>query len=301
MIQPGESLAPVLGQTGKGFSVKDIITGGSFSEEAAAFGNRLFSENQSGTDTLLALIYSHSLTPQTDQGITYLLMRVSFFAGGADSFRYLYTADSFYEAYTSKHEDTWRTMLNITWLNNFRRAASLASSGTAERYTIREAFNRPETIKRRLPVYNTDRYPTGIYFTRAEFLNLKPGLTAFKEWDNGETNAYPHSYYRLLENGQRGQQIDEQDYYAVFNGKRWYKAGQSGLYQMHFIDGDFYFTAPMDGLKGKEAATMQTGALASLLSAGITAISNEARVKNNKTTVVKRKVRLDAETGRYIP
>jgi len=301
VVELRENHPQIFIQGGRGLGKEDVLTERTFSDEITAFGNRLLSRKDSGNDTLLVLLYRQTISLGKENGIVGLRMVVSFFEGGDNSYKYLYTADSFYEAYDRKPHNMWSSMLNTAWYNNFAMAAKLGGQNpSGKSYSLAAAVNRPQTLKLDLPVYNTTHYPTGIYFTREEFLNLKPGLSAFIEEGNGDENPYPHIYYQKLEGGKRGPRIEGQSYYAVYNGKRWYKAGLYGLYQMHFIAGDFYFNAPITGLKGKETEQPQIGLVGGLLAAGINSLVNESRVANNKHNITIKSVRLDAETGRYI-
>jgi|GEM_PF-1159962 len=225
------------------FSIKKLVTADSFSTELAKFGENLVRKISPKADNTL-LIVLHQL--YVEGNIKGLVSTIYFDAdyylstpyGG---YQLLFTVDKLNEVKTTDV----RRDVNLLFSHLFYMVANakVALPKKDSLYTEVQAANRIADIKKQFPVYNTTNYKVGVYYTLEQFLNNAPGDTVFKEDDHYvKIGNSPHFYY-VDKKGWRNGRISEKDFFAVYNGERWFKSTSDGSFGMEKDGDDFYFKA----------------------------------------------------------
>lgn len=139
-------------------------------------------------------------------------------------------------------------------------------------YTLREIVKKDSTDKRRIKVYNVERYAEGLYYNYESFKNQKPDKHIFVETKkNGKISCVKtNDINNVLV------KVDPKTIYSiVYNGKP-YIATKYDYYPLEKWEDDFYFTGrvkePVTSEEVRDATIMlgaAGGLLASIPSTGI--------------------------------
>lgn len=111
----------------------------------------------------------------------------------------------------------------------------------ARSFTLSEddARNRRERIKDQYPVY-AGNFKKGIYYTVDQFLANTPADTAIVvNEDYIDERRRLYYYYHKNEKGKAGKKIHVEEFFAIYDGKRWHAGGEHGKKKMLFENGAF--------------------------------------------------------------
>jgi len=227
-----------------------MVTEESFGNSIASFGIHLLRKTGiSNTKTLLIILHQFDVQDHMKGDVVSIYINAEYYLNSGDNkYKLLFVIDDFNESKTRNI----KAEINRMFYSYFDSASSqnFLENNESKLYTEQEAGNRIETLKRQYPVYNTDNYKVGVYYTLEQFLNNNPGDTLFREDDHYVKIGDSPKFYYVDKRGWRNGRISEKDFFAVYNGKRWFKSTADGSFGMDKINGDFYFKGQKKGLSG---------------------------------------------------
>lgn len=225
------------------FNTKLLVTEKPFADELAEFGENLVRKIAPRADnTLLIVLHQFQVESNVKGFVTTLYLDADYYLSTPlGGYQFLFTVDNLTEVKTTDV----RRDINILFAHLFNEAANIKVTLPPKDsiYTQAQAANKLADIKKQLPVYNTSNYKVGVYYTIDQFLNNTPGDTLFKEDDHYVKIGNSPKFYYVDKRGWANGRISEKDFFAVYNGKRWFKSTKDGSFGMDKIDDDFYFKA----------------------------------------------------------
>ncbi|MBS1690063.1 MAG: hypothetical protein JSS96_15140 [Bacteroidetes bacterium] len=270
------------------FSIKKLVTADSFSIELEKFGEHLVRKvNPKADNTLLIVLHQLSVEGNIKGMVSTIYINADYYLSTPyGGYQLLFTVDKLNEVKTT---DVRRDM-NLLFSHLFYTIANatVAQPKRDSIYTETQAANRIADIKKQFPVYNANNYKVGVYYTLEQFLNNTPGDTLFKEDDHFvKIGNSPHFYY-VDKKGWRNGRISEKDFFAVYNGERWFKSTSDGSFGMEKDGDDFYFKAERKSINGyTNSPFMTVGYLAGGIVVGAIVDVVDATVASSVTTLEK--------------
>ncbi len=295
-----------------------ITTATPLSQSLRHFGLQLIRNHAPAQNSTLLVVLRHlSVAPQTSDAVNTVYADADFYTGTEGSYRYLFTADSFYESRCIAGKDVWESQLEQIWFRYFDKASGAVpdKADSPSYYTVQAALSHRADLLKAFPAYNASVYPEGVYLTRESFLMLRPDFPRFKQWTNRDNIAHPYTFFRTTDKGKHGSRLEDSTFYAVYDGHHWYKSGGNSTYTISFEEGDFYFKGSLEGLRGHTsqqgtfiAAGIAGGLVGVILvsaAGGLTHALNNAQdkklFKKDPTTLNLYRIRLDVLHNRYVP
>ncbi len=221
-----------------------LVTDSSFQTSLDIFLNRHFVNANSNADTLLFVIrnlYIEHKPANTDLGTIYI--HADFYRGRNDKYYPLHHIDSFYQlegrtsiGLLSKLDERLCAYTNHALADSIYNTSATPISSQAATSIVADT-------KSKYPLYTTETYKRGVYMNWQEMLMQTPAVTDFKMvYDDALDNATPGPYL-LNKKGERGERIKPNNYYAVYDGRKWHKSAPYGFATISYIKGDFYIDA----------------------------------------------------------
>jgi len=268
----------------KGVVKRNLTTADSFSNAIAAYGTSLTRDwRYTDKNELLVLLYQFELQHHISGAVSTVYIYAAYFIGDeTGKYQHLFTVDEFFESADMEPEEE----INKLFFDFFQTAsiAHLAMPGKVEAYTLQQAINRLSDLKTKYAVYNTTAYKKGVYYTLEQFLNNTPGDTDFIESDHYLRIGNSPTFFHTTERGGKGPVLKEKDFFAVYNGERWFKSTPHGNFGMRKDGDDFVFKSELKGIDGYRAFSVSGSIIAfGVVGAIVSSAANKAAVRKYDT------------------
>ncbi len=196
-------------------------------------------------EELIMVLYQFELQDRPDAGeVGTFCFSADFFRGENGQYKFVASVDSFYEVRSSF--DVTKTLIGNTQkkLSSILGyyASQSADINANKLYSPEQLKNKRSDDKLLYPIYNTTEYKKGVYYTCNDFLNNKPDEVPIVKWaySSGADNV-THFYYQD-NRGKRGSRIEDNAFFAIYDGKEWWVSDLSTARHLKYADGDFYAT-----------------------------------------------------------
>ncbi|MBA3827604.1 MAG: hypothetical protein H0X33_01575 [Taibaiella sp.] len=212
--------------------IRQLVTALPLSAELKIFGNAITKTiRYKEAHTLLIMLHNLEIHGNASGDVSTLYFNAEYYLSTADTarYQYLFAIDTFIEKKNISITHDFSDYLFYTF--NLAANAPVPSLKAAT-YTSDEAIGRLRGLTTCYSVFQTIQYRRGVYYTKEQFLNNTPGDTLFKEEDHFVSIGNSPHFYHLTERGRKGNMISTEDFYAVYNGDRWYKSTPQGNYGM---------------------------------------------------------------------
>lgn len=262
-----------IGYTRNGaFNAKhQLVTALPLNEELATFVNDKLDSADKGDGQLLVVLNDFMIEdrPTGDELGTFYL-NCYFFSGHDDQYRYAGTIDQITEC-ASKWDVTKKLIKRIQYevWNIFQSLANDTPLHFSEQiYTEAQARDFMNLEHEAYPIYKTEIFKKGVYFTMEDFLNHHPCDTPFVERVFQTDGGSSHYFYYENKKGKKGDKIKKA--FAIYNGKDWYTSDVDRAVKMKFEYGNFYTRKYFSGLKADNTTAVMgamfgvVGALATM-------------------------------------
>ncbi|MBS1773390.1 MAG: hypothetical protein JST82_11060 [Bacteroidetes bacterium] len=262
-----------------------------------------------GTGELIFVVYNLSLEDRPDGTETgTLYFDADVFRDQDGKYKFLNKIDSFYEARATL--DVSNKLVKM-FLNKMASIigyyANKDNKETDEKiYTLEEITNKRITDKVALPIYNSSGFKKGIYYTVDQFINNMPVDTPFVRktytWDMGFKANF---FHYAKSNGKAAERINEKNFFAIYDGEKWWVSDINFCSAMNYSDGEFrtvkYFKQAYSGKNASGASAV--GAVFGIVGFLITEGIDEAMQtgKSNKADWGRYKSKFNPVTKQFVP
>jgi len=142
-------------------------------------------------------------------------------------------------------------------------------------YTFEDILNIDEVEKARIPVYNVQHYIDGLYQTKEEFFNQKPGKQATVEMKEQTISSV-----KIANDNGELKEVKPKDVYAIVYKNEPYIATDFGFFPLTRSGKDFYFTLKIKTTDSRYAAFgYMYGLVGALVVAGMPQVEQNIDMK----------------------
>jgi hypothetical protein len=240
------------------------------------------------SNTLLMVIRNFKMEDRPVNGeIGTFYARIEFYLGKDDLYAPVLKVDSFFE--TASGWDVTNGLLKMAstkmtqWVMD--AAGSQLHAKTKRAYTQAAIEAEAKQGHPSFKIY-TEGPKKGVYYTEEQFLNNEPVDIPFFGSKDGVDGAY--KFFRKNDKGKNIGSLDDQEWFAVYDGKKIYKHTFLGNVEMYFSNNELYFPEAGHGILASDNVAIFAGMVGVL-------VSNAATAKKSSKNVVY-SVRYNPET-----
>jgi len=223
---------------------------------------------QKDANTLLVIVRNYKITDRQVAGeIGTFYTRLHFYLGDGNKFMPVLNVDSFSQV--SSGWDVTTIVQNLAAKNMSLWISKVAHNhftlDESKAVTMEEIEHNISIEHQQYKVYNeAPKY--GIYFTAQDFLANNPSDTGFMKRDFATETTHNYVFNLTKPNGKKGENLDNVSFFALFDGKKWYKKTSIGIVEMQFSNREFYFPESGKGIRANEDMMMAFGLIGVALS-----------------------------------
>lgn len=256
--------------------------------------------NQGSIDELVLVLYHFEVedSPNGDNICTFYIDG-DFYRGSKGQYAFLGQIDSIYEMLSGRKPDKTLMKAASQKLSNLFSYFSASAPVDNVPYTESGLTERRQREHLKYPIYSATNYKKGIYYTAEQFINVQPQDTSFVEevYYTGDTRRVRYHY--LNSKGKKGKHIDENSFFAVYNGSKWMVGLNGHCEPMTFADGEIYIEKRFRGIKSVSRSVVNAGILFGLTGALIAGSVYGWHDERKGWSLYKAK--FDPETKSFIP
>lgn len=218
-----------------------------------------------GHDELVMVLYSLEMQDRPNQEeLATFYIDADFYRGSKNDYRFIATIDSMYEVRAVNYTRKILITLSKKKLSGIIKRNAVSFPVNNKSYDDDAMVNERLLQKKDYPIYNTNSYKTGIYYTVEQFLNNSPVDTGLikKTYTRDGGKIVNYFYYKDA-NGKKGVRIKEDEFFSIYDGNNWWVSNIATCSIMKVVNNDFYatqyFQYPYSGSTGDEMGLLPLG------------------------------------------
>lgn len=286
-------------KTGMFSKVRKAVTEKSLDTCLSLCFEKMLSTANKDEGELMLVLYHFKIEDQpkgTSMGTFYF--DGDFYGRHTGEYKFLGKVDSLYELRAAF--DATSKLLNATPMKicDLLSRFAILKENDDKYFSVQEALNRRETEKQKYPIYRTKEFKKGIYYTVDQFINNQPVDTPIIKEESFSGEKKEMAYHYANKKGRKGKRVEENSFFALYDGSTWATGINGHCEAMFFEDGDFYAKKWLKGLRNNDDVLLGAGALFGV--AGVLA-AEAASGNDKKTGDALYRAKFDPTTKKFIP
>ncbi len=258
-------------KTGPFNRTTDVITDKPVAALLEAYYNQLIPNGATGNNELVLVLYGIKMEDRpinSEMGTFYF--DGDFYSYSNGRYTFMGKVDSLFEV--SSGFDVTQQVLDaaryvVTDL--LIQYATKAADEHAPAMTEEEVLQRRIKANLKYPIYSAKQFKKGIYLTEDNFLNNEPLDTPLAVTYLSKGEYARMTFYYLNAKGKKGERIDEDSYFAIYDGTEWAVSDKKYAVIMTYRDSNFFAARRMKGLANNTGAAVMFGLAGALISSGV--------------------------------
>jgi len=286
-------------KTGMFGKVRRAVTAPSLDSCFSKYFERMLSGANKREEELLLVLYHFKIEDQpkgTNMGTVYF--DGEFYGEKNGKYKLLGEVDSLYELHAAFDATTKLLAAVPMKISDLFSRFMVLKCDSNNFFSKEEALAHRRNEKLKYPIYQTDSFKKGIYYTADQFINNQPVDTPIIKEEYFTGGKKEIAYHYANKKGRKGKRVEENSFFALYDGKIWAVGINGHCEPMTFEEGDFYAKRWLTGLRNNEGTIVGVGALFGVAGA----LAAEAAMGNDKGKGdALYRAKFDPGTKKFIP